>query len=121
MEARMGTDQGGFTGRTKSEPGFHYHNGNAYLDQECACELRPATIDNVKAHALKHYDEGGWDVVVEAMSDKSIQETLMMMDAGGHDFTEPCITLKDATEHSLLRVLVSVWADRQADARNSVF
>lgn len=29
-------------------------------------------VAGVKAHALRHYEEGGWDVVVECMEDSDI-------------------------------------------------
>lgn len=30
----------------------------------------------VRAHAVKHYEEGGWDYVVEAMTDADIAERI---------------------------------------------
>lgn len=65
-------------------------------------------IDAVKAHALKHYNDGGWDFIVECWSDEEIAECF-----------------KDAeTEASAIAAvgqIVSVYADRQADAKNSAF
>ena len=62
------------------------------------------TVEEVKAHALAHYDEGGWDVIVECWDDAYIQEVLD--GPGGVDTILGC---------------VAVWADQQADARNSAF
>jgi len=33
-------------------------------------------VEKVKAHALAHYEEGGWDFVVEAMQDDEIAKIL---------------------------------------------
>lgn len=33
-------------------------------------------IAAVKAHALKHYEQGGWDVVVECYADAEIAEEI---------------------------------------------
>jgi len=62
----------------------------------------------VKLHAHEHYDEGGWDVVVETYDDAQIAQVI------GLARTEAGAIAKFAD-------LVSVWADRQADARNSAF
>jgi len=35
-----------------------------------------ALVEAVKAHALDHYDEGGWDYVVECFSDDEIAEDI---------------------------------------------
>lgn len=69
-----------------------------------------ALIDAVKAHALENYESGGWDVVVECWEDKEIQDHLLHSGA---------TTKADAIDS--FRFMVDVWADRQADARNSVF
>lgn len=67
-------------------------------------------IAAVRAHALRHYDDGGWDVIEEAWDDEDIQE---------------CIeSFKATTEAEAIEAvgrIVSVYADRQADARNSAF
>jgi hypothetical protein len=67
-------------------------------------------VSFIKAHALAHYEDGGWDVVVECYSDDEIAQVLMANSAG--------------TESQALRSfssVVSLYADRQADARNSAF
>jgi hypothetical protein len=67
-------------------------------------------IDAVKKHANEHYEDGGWDVLVECWSDKDILN---------HLNTYGARTEKQAVES--FKTVVSVWADRQADARNSAF
>ena len=62
----------------------------------------------IKAYALKHYSDGGWDVIVECWSDEDIAQTI-------GDAT----SIRDARAR-MMRV-VDVYADRQADARNSAF
>lgn len=69
---------------------------------------RDELVEAVKDHATKHYDAGGWDVVVETYDDAEIAEVI-----GG------ARTVKGAL--AKFRPMVSVWADRQADARNSEF
>lgn len=72
-------------------------------------ELAQAVID----HATKHYEEGGWDVVVECMTVEDI--------VGGWEASDnPApTTVEEAV--ATFAAPVSVWADRQADARNSAF
>jgi hypothetical protein len=65
-------------------------------------------IDAVKAHALAHYQDGGWDVIVETYDDGMIAEQI------GKARTPAGAIRKFAP-------LVDVWADRQADAINSAF
>lgn len=60
-------------------------------------------VDAVKAHALAHYNDGGWDVIVEAWTDQEIAEVI----------GQAC-TVHGALQ--LFKPLVSIWADRQADA-----
>jgi hypothetical protein len=62
----------------------------------------------VKAHAMKHYDDGGWDVVVEAMTDEDIVAAIGWA-------TTPTGAI------GKMRTSVSVWAERQADAVISAF
>lgn len=65
-------------------------------------------VEAVKAHAKAHYEDGGWDVIVECWEDADIEKVI----AGAR------------TERGAIRkvaVVVSVYADRQADARNSAF
>lgn len=63
-------------------------------------------VDFIKAHAVEHYEDGGWDVIVECWDDAQILETL-------HDFE--ATTQKQALD--AFEGFVGVWADRQADAR----
>lgn len=63
-------------------------------------------IAAVKAHALAHYNDGGWDVIVEAWEDSDIAE---------------CIEGAGTAAEAIAKVsrVVEVYADRQADARIS--
>lgn len=74
---------------------------------------RTAQVEAVKAHALAHYDDGGWDVIVECWDDQQIADAL----ANAVDVIE---TPEQAIAHFGDGV-VAVWADQQADARNSRF
>jgi hypothetical protein len=65
-------------------------------------------VQQIKAHALNHYSDGGWDVVAECWSDADIAEQI----AGAR-------TLRGAIRK--FNDIISVYADRQADARNSAF
>jgi hypothetical protein len=65
-------------------------------------------IEHIKQHAVKHYDAGGWDVIVECKTDKELEEMIAR-----------CETPKQAFEY--VAEIVSVWAERQADAINSAF
>jgi hypothetical protein len=69
---------------------------------------RRELIDGVKAHALAHYTHGGWDVIVECWSDEQI-----------FDATRKCRTVSGAVKE--LSTVVDVYADQQADAKNSAF
>jgi hypothetical protein len=62
----------------------------------------------VKQYAMDHYEDGGWDVVVECFTDAEIEERI------GKARTPKGAIRKFAS-------LVDVWSDRQADARNSAF
>lgn len=64
----------------------------------------------IMAHAEAHYDDGGWDVIVECWSLKQITEFLIE-----HKITNFAEALAEFT------VTAEMWADRQADARNSAF
>jgi len=65
-------------------------------------------VEFIKAPALAHYEDGGWDVVVECYDDADIADTL----DGAKD---------EAEALEAFSFLVSVWSERQADARNSAF
>lgn len=62
------------------------------------------------AHALDHYNDGGWDVIVECWSLDDIADRLA---------TEGATNLAEAIE--AFDSLVDVWADREWDAINSAF
>lgn len=65
-------------------------------------------IQAVKDHAQAHYNDGGWDVVVECWGDEDIAK---------------CIKGVRTTKGAIRKVavIVGVYADRQADAINSAF
>jgi hypothetical protein len=65
-------------------------------------------VEAVKAHAEAHYEDGGWDVIVECWSDEEIAQQIGR-----------ARTVKGAL--AAFRYIVSGWADREADARNSAF
>jgi hypothetical protein len=61
-----------------------------------------ALISAVKEHAIEHYEDGGWDIVIECWSDSDIAELLAKHNA--HDA---------ATAIDAFRPLIDVWSDRQ--------
>lgn len=65
-------------------------------------------VEAVKKYALDNYNAGGWDVIVECWSDAEIEETI------GAART-PAGAIKKVA------VIVEIYADREADARNSAF
>ena len=65
-------------------------------------------VEAVKRHAVEHYTDGGWDVIVEAWDDADIADTI-----GDAQTPEAAI--------AAVAVIVDVYADRQADARNSAW
>lgn len=67
-------------------------------------------VEFIKAHALANYENGGWDVIVECWNDEAIALTL----------AELGITTEREALGYFTRI-TDVWADRQADARNSAF
>jgi hypothetical protein len=76
--------------------------------QVAVSKARQAVIDGGKAHALAHYSDGGWDVIVECWSDDQIL-----------DATRGSRTVSGAVK--MLSAVVDVYADQQADAKNSAF
>jgi hypothetical protein len=59
------------------------HKAGYYADEihYCAMELRSRTnvktlVDAVKAHALKNYERGGWDYIIECWDDDDIAEEI---------------------------------------------
>lgn len=86
----------------------------AQINDKCEHRLLPtvtaALIEAVKKHAQEHYDDGGWDVVVECWEDEEIREWLRQ-----HNAYSLAAAIK------AFEPLVDAWSDRQADARNSAF
>jgi hypothetical protein len=64
----------------------------------------------VTKHANEHYEDGGWDVLVECWSYNDYMEFFAK---------NPVYSVQEALDRLL--PLVEVWAERQADARNSAF
>lgn len=62
-------------------------------------------VEAVKAHAMAHYNDGGWDVVVECWDDAEIIEHIT--EAGAKTPTQAIASFES---------FVSVMAERQADA-----
>jgi hypothetical protein len=69
---------------------------------------RQALIDAVKAHALRNYERGGWDVIVECWDDAMISAEIGR-----------CTSVEGAI--GKLSPLAAIYRDRQADAINSAF
>lgn len=69
-------------------------------------------VEAVEAEALARYSEGGWDVLVECW-------TAEEYDSYWRELPKYPATAEEAI--ASVGGLVSVWADRQADARNSAF
>ena len=67
-----------------------------------------ALIEEVKAEALRRYTHGGWDVIVECYTDEMIAKVI-----------GKATTLKGAVRK--MHSVVDVYAEQQADARNSAF
>jgi len=72
-------------------------------------------VEAIKAHAMAHYNDGGWDVVIECFDDDEIVE-IFEIDRKAGKVIE---TAEEAID--CFASPVAVWADRQADARNSAF
>jgi len=69
---------------------------------------KPEIIAAVREYALAHYEDGGWDVIVEAYDDEQIADVIGQVQS-----------LKAAI--AKFAVVIDVYSDRQADARNSAF
>jgi hypothetical protein len=65
-------------------------------------------------YAGEHYEDGGWDVIYECHTAESV--AAMIWSFGG---AEDITNFEEALED--LKGVVSVWADREADAQNSAF
>jgi hypothetical protein len=72
-------------------------------------------VDAVKAHAMEHYDEDGWSVIVECYDDEMIEEMLRKAPGRG------TVRTRQGAIDRVWDVAVSIYADRMADARNSAF
>ena len=72
-------------------------------EQRIARQDRRALIQQVRRHAEKHYEDGGWDVVVECWEDVDIDAQI-----------GKARTLKGAI--GKFSGIVDVWADQQAEA-----
>ena len=64
-------------------------------------------IKFIKQYAQDHYNDGGWDVVVECWSDSDIRNHLNL-----------CKITTEVEALKCFNRLASVWADQQADAKN---
>lgn len=67
-------------------------------------------IAGVREHATANYTKGGWDVIVESWTDEEIGAALV---------EEGTKTVAGAIR--AFQPVVSVWAERQADAIHSAF
>ena len=63
----------------------------------------PAVVAEVRAYAEAHYEDGGWDVVVEAYTDDEIAEVIGQVQS-----------LKAAIRK--FAVVIDVYSEKQADA-----
>jgi len=62
-------------------------------------------VARIKSHAKANYEKGGWDVIVECYSDDDILEMISDYNTWDEAF-------------KFVKTLVSVWAERQDDARS---
>lgn len=69
-----------------------------------------ALVKAVRAHALAHYEQDGWDYVIECFSDLDIARELR--EAG-------VATEQDAIE--VMHTLVKLFADRRNDVRSTIW
>lgn len=67
-------------------------------------------IKFIKQYAQDHYNDGGWDVIVECWGDSDIR-----------DYLNSCKITTQAEALKQFKRVVGVWADQQADAKNSAF
>ncbi|MFC3504470.1 hypothetical protein ACFOOK_26360 [Micromonospora krabiensis] len=65
-------------------------------------------VKAVYDHADEHYNHGGWDVIAECFEPREVAGRM-----------NEDMTVAEAIDS--WRFSVDVWADRQADARNSAF
>jgi hypothetical protein len=74
------------------------------------CEHMTPLVKVVKEHALAHYNDGGWDVIVECWEDSEIAQVIREKRAA---------TPEQAI--GAFQTYVAIVADREADALNSAF
>lgn len=67
-------------------------------------------VKYVFGYAYGHYNDGGWDVIIETTTLDEVKAEIVEAQV-----TTPIAALM------LFDARVDVWADRQADARNSAF
>ena len=73
--------------------------------------------EQFKKYAKEHYNDGGWDVIVECWDNEQIDQFLAGTDVDTRfSPVVPCTTLAEAIER--IAPVIDVWADRQADARH---
>lgn len=70
--------------------------------------MRQKWIEKIKAYATEHYEEGGWDYLVEAFDDSQIEEV-----ANKHASYE--------TFFEDMKDWVEVLDDRRADVRATIW
>lgn len=84
-------------GRLAFEPVTLFADGEPVLEHEPPPELDPdlerELIEAVKAHAIEHYNENGWDFIVECYDDRDIgrelrRRRLTTIEAAIADFEE---------------------------------
>jgi hypothetical protein len=80
----------------------------AYLMFKRDTGVRPSLVLQVMKYAEAHYNDGGWDVIVECWEPRQIAETI-----------KGCNTLAAVLKGSGLSAVVGVWSDREADVFNS--
>ncbi len=85
-----------------------HYVGEAGLTRETEMTDTNELVAAVKAHARKHYNAGGWDVIVECWGDAQIAE---------------CVGRATTTRGAIRAVgqIAGIYAERQADAKNSAF
>ncbi len=79
-------------------------------------------IAGVRRYAVEHYEDGGWDVIVECWEDAQIGDALVRYSRkSGRKRRVRTLAEAVTPGKSILADVVSIFADRQADARNSAF
>jgi hypothetical protein len=76
-------------------------------------DVYTSLAEAVMRYAEAHYEDGGWDVLVECWTVEMLAESL-------EEYPPEPLTEEEAIDQWRTGV-VAVWADREADARNSAF